>query len=256
MKASTTNRFTFLASAAAIVFFAAAASATPTTVVVHVVARDAKIVGTHVGGARVTIRDAKSHRVLAEGVQMGETGDTAKIMKEPHVRGNSLYTTDKAAAFAATLDITQPATIEITAEGPLKYPQAMQKAVKTMRIVPGQNIGGDGVVLELNGLVIDLLEPVGSVAAGDVALKFKVMMMCGCPVDPGGLWDASKMTVIVKLSGRRGVVREVAATPVGSSTFTATLPAIAAGRYTIDITAADPASANFGTFTKKLKVVK
>lgn len=232
------------------------AAAAPTKVVVHVMAHDAKIIGTHVGGARVTIRDAETHRVLAEGVQMGETGDTKKIMKEPRVRGESILTTEGAAAFTATLELARPTRVEITAEGPLKYPQALRRVSTTMDLLPGQDMSGDGVVLELYGLVIDLIEPAGTTAtAGDLGMKLKLTMMCGCPIEPGGIWDADKMRVMVSLRPRRGAAREVRAVYAGTtSTFTATIPSVAAGTYSLEITASDPQSANFGRFEQKLKV--
>lgn len=237
-------------------FFALPLFATPTTVVVHVVAHDAKIVGTHVGGARVVIRDARSHKVLAEGVQMGETGDTKKIMKEPRVRGESILTTPGAAAFSAKIDLERPTRVEITAEGPLKYPQAVERVSTTMQLVPGQDVVGDGIVLELHGLVIDLLEPAAaSVAAGDLAVKLKVNMMCGCPIEPAGTWDADKVRVTVALRRRRGPSREVQAVYAGTtSTFVATITGVEPGNYTLEITASDTAAPNFGHFEQKLKV--
>ncbi|HEX6202874.1 MAG TPA: hypothetical protein VF100_07720, partial [Thermoanaerobaculia bacterium] len=55
---------------------AAAAAAEETAVTVRVLSRDAKFVGSSMGGARVTIRDAETGTLLAEGVTAGSTGDT------------------------------------------------------------------------------------------------------------------------------------------------------------------------------------
>lgn len=39
------------------------------------------------------------------------------------------------------------------------YPQAMQRGSKTLTIIPGKHILGEGVVIELNGLIVNLLDP-------------------------------------------------------------------------------------------------
>ena len=50
----------------------------PTTVKVSVIAHDGKLMGSGVGGARVTIRDLDTGEVLADGLHEGGTGDTGK----------------------------------------------------------------------------------------------------------------------------------------------------------------------------------
>ncbi len=130
-----------------------------TNVVVRAVAEDAKIIGTHVGGARITIRDVRTGRLLAEGTQMGGTGDTAKIVKEPQVRGESIYDTDKAAAFHAAIPLSQPTEVEISAQGPLGAKQATQTASTTMLLIPGQDVTGDGVILKIHGFIVEIQSP-------------------------------------------------------------------------------------------------
>lgn len=131
----------------------------PTRVMVRAVSRDAKIIGTGVGGARVTIRDASTGEVLAEGLQQGATGDTAKIIIEPRKRHESVYDTAAAAGFEATLMLDRPTRVEVTAEGPLDYPQAMMKASKWLLLVPGQDVLGDGILLEIHGFIVTLISP-------------------------------------------------------------------------------------------------
>ena len=101
-----------------------------TTVVVHVLAHDAKIIGSGVGGASVTIKNARTGETLAEGEHMGGTGNTDAIMVEPHVRGEVLYY--GAGEFVAHLDLNRPTALEFIAEGPLGYPMATQRASKTL----------------------------------------------------------------------------------------------------------------------------
>lgn len=136
---------------------------------VHAVSRDAKLLGTHVGGARITIREAATDKVLAEGVQQGGSGDTKRIMVEPHRRGAVLYDTPDAAGFLATVTLERPTVVEISAEGPLGHAQATQRTSKTLLLVPGEDVLGDGVVLEIHGFILEFLQPAAEerVKAGD-----------------------------------------------------------------------------------------
>lgn len=137
----------------------AAAAGIPTKVVVRAVSRDAKVIGTNVGGARITIRDASTGMVLAEGVQKGGTGDTELIMIRPRARGSTVYNTPNAASFLATVMLERPTVVEVTAEGPLGTPQSTQRASKTLLLVPGQDVLGEGVLLEIHGFTVALLTP-------------------------------------------------------------------------------------------------
>lgn len=134
-------------------------AAEETTVTVRVLSRDAKFVGTSMGGARVTIRDAGTGELLVEGVTSGSTGDTGRLMSEARERGSGLATPG-AAAFEATLDLDRPTLLEIAAYGPLAQLQSAVSASTTRWVVPGRGLdGGDGVVLELAGFVVDILAP-------------------------------------------------------------------------------------------------
>ena len=151
----------------------------PTRVMVHAVSRDAKLLGTHVGGVRIVIREAATGKVLAEGVQQGGSGDTKRIMVEPHRRGAALYDTPGAAGFLATVTLERPTAVEISAEGPLGHPQAMERASKTLLLVPGEDVLGDGVVLEIHGFILEFLQPAAEVRvkAGDpIAVRAKMTL--------------------------------------------------------------------------------
>jgi hypothetical protein len=147
----------------AILLCAANAPATPegkpTRVMVRAVSHGAKILGTHVGGARITIRELATGKTLAEGVQEGGSGDTDRIMVEPRRRGAAVYDTPDAAGFLATVTLERPTVVEISAQGPLGYPQATQRATKTLLLVPGEDVLGEGVVLEIHGFILQFLEP-------------------------------------------------------------------------------------------------
>jgi hypothetical protein len=132
------------------------ASAEPTEITVRVLAKDSKFVGTSMGGMRIILRDAHTGEILATGVTQGGTGNTKLIMHEDKGRRAQL-TDETAAKFIATLDLDEPRLIEAEAYGPLGQPQAAVRVLSTQWVVPGRGIsGGDGWVLDLPGLVVDV----------------------------------------------------------------------------------------------------
>src|SRR6202047_3593010 len=90
-----------------------------TKVMVRAIARDAKIIGKGVGGARITIREVSSGKVLAQGMLQDGTGETALIIEKPHVRGEKIYDTPGASGFLAVLNLERPTVVDGTAGGPL-----------------------------------------------------------------------------------------------------------------------------------------
>ncbi len=131
----------------------------PTTVTVRVLSKDAKFVGTSMGGARIVIRDADTREILAQGLTTGGTGDTTRIMKEPWKRGEPLATPD-AAKFTAVIDLDAPRRIEVSAFGPMAQPQTGARASVTQWLIPGRSIdSGDALLLVLPGFSLDVLEP-------------------------------------------------------------------------------------------------
>jgi len=135
------------------------ADKTPTKVIVRVVSKDAKIIGSGVGGAFVRVKNLETGEVLAEGKQEGGTGDTDRIMVQPRRRGETLYGTPDGASFQANLLLDKPTQVEIYTEAPLGYPHAIQKGSKTLTLIPGKNILGEGVIIELSGLIVNILSP-------------------------------------------------------------------------------------------------
>jgi hypothetical protein len=131
----------------------------PTKVIVRVVSKDAKIIGSGVGGAFIRIKNLETGEVLAQGKQEGGTGDTDRIMVQPRRRGGTLYGTPDGAFFQAEIFLDKPIQVEIYAEAPLAYPQSIQKGSKTLTLIPGKNILGEGIVIELSGLIVNILSP-------------------------------------------------------------------------------------------------
>jgi len=243
---------TLLACAAlAAVLAAPPAWAQGTQVTVRVLARDAKFVGTAMGGVRVTLRDADSGRVLAEGLTAGGTGDTDRIMRRPRARGAGIATPD-AAAFTATLDLDRPVRVEAIAQGPLGHPRAIGRVSAVQWVVPGHDLtGGDGWVLELPGFVVDLLAPTPEIklqgVPQTVPLRAKVTLMCGCPVVPKGLWDADgyEVRALIRVDGK--AAGEVPLAYAGeTSHFAGSLQVTKPGSYEAVIYAYDPKTGNTG----------
>lgn len=58
-------------------------TAIPTKVLVRVLAHDAKLIGTKVGGAMITFREVATGDTLARGIHKGKTGDTRLIVVQP-----------------------------------------------------------------------------------------------------------------------------------------------------------------------------
>lgn len=187
----------------AMLLAASPALAEPTEVVVRVISQDAKFVGDSMGGAEVILRDSVSGAVIAQGVTTGGTGDTALIMA---ATGRSpIRATDGAASFRATVDIDRPTLVRVEVRGPLGFPQTMQRSSSDRWLVPGQSAAaGDGWVVELPGLAIRLLGNWQNDVRQGVAteLTAEVQLMCGCPITPGGLWDAADYEVVMQV--RRG----------------------------------------------------
>jgi len=227
------------------------ALAEPTEITVRVIGKDSKFVGSSMGGARVIVRDAQTGEILSSGVTKGSTGDTKRIMA-PEGGPRAVRATEDAAKFVATIDLDAPRLIEVEAYGPLAQAQAAHRVSSTQWVVPGRNVsGGDGWVLELPGYVVDVLAPPAHVnlppETTKVELRANVALMCGCPITPGGLWDADKLEVkaLVKRNGE-------ALPPVDlkfageASQFAGSVPVFGAGLYDVTVYAYNPANGNTG----------
>ncbi len=230
---------------------ATSVSAVPTQIIVHVKSKDAKFIGTSMGGVLITIKDVNTGQLLAKGHTTGGTGNTAKIMTTPITRGNPI-SDESAAKFSATIDIDEPTLVEITAYGPSASIQSANRVSATQWVIPGKHITrGDAWLMELPGFAVDVLAPsTHSMLKGGpqtVVIEANITMMCGCPITPGGLWDANKFEVAALLSkdGKRiGVLplQYAGATSQFSGTWNVTEP----GTYEATVYAYDPSNGNTG----------
>ncbi len=229
-----------------------------TKVTTHVVTHDAKLIGSAVGGVRVVIRDAATNSVLAEGVHSGSTGDTRRIMQEPRSRNDTIYTAPGGARYETSISISTPTMVDISAEGPLAYPDQMARTSKRLMLLPGRDVGGDGVVLELHGFIIDLMSPDTTQAlpsSSSLNVRARVRMLCSCPTEPGGMWEVKDVTA--RLIRDSTVVRETKLRYSGQqSEYTGELGRVDAGVYRLEVLAAAPASATFGFVQRRVTIAR
>jgi hypothetical protein len=241
--------------AAVVALPAAAQEAVPTQVTVRAVSNDAKLIQDPVGGALIRIEDTETGEVLAEGRQTGDSGSTDKIMRQPHERGATIYDVPGAAKYETTLDLTGPTRVRVTAEGPLDYPQALQSTSKTVTLMPGEDVTGDGITLTLHGFIVEVLSPAAQdVTPGEeVPVRARVRMMCGCPTEPGGMWNANRYTIRAQLLHDGRVVAETPLSFAGTTNeYDGTLTVPNEGATEVRVTARDAERVNFGMETAPL----
>lgn len=237
---------------AGLVLMASAAATEPTHVMVRAQAQDAKFIGDQMGGVQVTLTDARTGKVLAAGLIKGGTGDTARIVRMPRSRGDRI--TDAATAgFEATLDISEPTLVRADAVGPIGKPQSSTKVSSSLWVVPGHDVGGDGWVLAFPGLVV---EPSAAAAGtGGLNLQAHVSLMCGCPIETGGLWDAANYTVSAVLIRHGKTIAQTPLTFTGrTGDFAATMPRPSPGRYSVRFVASDAKTLNTGVVEQTVQV--
>jgi hypothetical protein len=130
--------------------------AVQTKLVVRAKSKDAKFVGTKMG-ARVVITDTETGRVLADGFTSGGTGNTQKIMIEPKTRFGRIA--EGAAKFETSIDIDEPTLITVVIEAPYIHKENTTKNSAQIWMIPGRDIVGEGLVVEIPGFSIDAVAP-------------------------------------------------------------------------------------------------
>lgn len=126
-----------------------------TKVVVRAKAKDAKFIGSSIGGAMIIIKDANTGELLAKGMTSGSTGNTTKIMKEAHVRHQRI-TEASTAKFETSLNIDAPTFVTIEVLAPANAIQSQVKAQTQVWLIPGKHLEGEGIIIEIPGFVIDV----------------------------------------------------------------------------------------------------
>ena len=223
-------------------------SAQQTNIMVRAKAKDAKFIGTSIGGAKILVKDALTGEILANGVTSGSTGNTDKIMKQDWKRSENLSDAETA-GFNASLDIDEPTFVTIEAYAPINKKQAEVMSSTQLWVIPGKDITGDGVVLEVPGFVVDIISPQTHeriASTETIELKANIVLMCGCPITKDGIWDANQYEVKAIVTNSEGVTKEIAMDQKDKpSTFKADLN-LEKGLYEVMIYAYDPVTGNTG----------
>jgi len=234
----------------ALAMHATVARAATTKVVVRAKAKDAKFIGTSMGGAFIVIKAVATGNILAQGYTKGSTGNTGLIMKTPHSRYTSIVA-DGTAYFEADIDINLPVFVTIQAHSTAGGNMVM--ASTQVWLLPGKHLNGEGIILEIPGFAIDILSPqrhqfLSAQQQGrEVTITANIVMMCGCTISKGGLWDGNQMQVEA-LVQHNGKTINTVPLAMGNTvnTFTAATTLHENGPYQIIVTAFDPKTKNTG----------
>lgn len=227
-----------------------AAQAEETEIVVRVISLGAKFVGTSMGGAQITLKDASTGEVLAKGVTQGSTGDTDRIMGPDRDPSQPLSTPD-AASFRTKIDLSEPTRIEAEAFGPLGRRQSATRVSSVRWVVPGADLSeGDGWLLTLPGLAVDVRSPKvpsGSDSNQPIQIHADVRMMCGCPITKDGPWKVEEYRVEAVVTRQGEEIARVDLEYAGrASQFRAEYEPPEPGAYHIRVIAQQPRLGNTG----------
>ena len=223
-----------------------------TNIIIRAKAKDAKFIGSSLGGAYIIVKNKMTSEILAKGKTTGSTGNTELIMKTPHQRGASI-TDENTAKFMATIDIDEPTFVTIEVISPINNKQASVNASTELWLIPGKHILGDGIIIEIPGFIIDVLAPrthhyisLSDAQNDPFKLQANIVMMCGCTINKNGLWDAEKFEVnaIIKRNGER--LKEVPMNFVSTNLFEGHFSIENAGQYEVIIYAYDESTGNTG----------
>lgn len=160
----------------------------PTQIDVRVMAKGGKYLGDDIGGALVTVHDVHSGELLARGTTSGGSG--LKNLMDICVTRSEVLSVEAASVFTASLDLSEPRLIRVTAYGPLAAQQSANTVSLTQWVYPEKNITGGakggGFLLEIPGLVVQILNPpthfLPKVSPQEIEIRANVTMMCGCPI--------------------------------------------------------------------------
>ncbi|MDX1672520.1 MAG: hypothetical protein R3211_09270 [Balneolaceae bacterium] len=242
-------RFSILLMLSAIITLPVLAQEQPATkLVVRAIARDAKFIGSSMGGALIVVREAETGTMLARGFTAGSTGDTGRLMRTDRTRQMQL-STPGAALFETSLAIEEPTFVTIEATAPHAQRQSHATVSTQLWMIPGKDITGDGIILEIPGFSVDLLQPQAHETAGGtpISITANVVMMCGCPTEPGGLWDSSEYEIAAWVKKGGKTVAEVPMSFAGKeSTYEGSFTPEENGSYEITVYAYHAKTGNTG----------
>ncbi len=225
-------------------------SQTETPITIRVIAHDAKLIGTSMGGVDIIIRDQSTGEILASGQTLGGTGDTKLLVRNDKSRYGEI-STPGSAAFNTTLDLVKPvfAEIEATFHTPFSgHPITMSQ---TQWLIPGKEMTGDGIVLDMPGFAMRIQHPLPhqSISLADengARIDLFMVMLCGCPISVGGTWDSNPMEVEALVYEGNEFIRSIPFKNPETDHFSADLSGLKSGSYVVYVSAYDPRSKNTG----------
>jgi hypothetical protein len=254
------------------------AASASTSITVRVQAKGGKFLADDIGGSEVTIRDAQTGERLGGGLALGtDSGNLSTTYTtnaslsaivtpavppaEPTIQWLSPDT--NTSGLTVDLPISRPTLLAITALGPLGGLQSTHRTTVTQWIVPGQTLDeGPGFVVELAGLLVQVMEPATHLAIESNSLPYtipflvNVTMMCGCQIADNQPWIPSDFQVTAEINqvGSSGPPLQMVTLGfpgTSPSLFAGSwcLPAGSTGFYQAVITAVQKSTGNTGTGT-------
>ncbi|MEJ2005716.1 MAG: hypothetical protein P8X57_12300, partial [Cyclobacteriaceae bacterium] len=128
--------------------------------------------------------------------------------------------------------------------------------------VPGKHVEGDGIILEIPGMVVSIMDPQmhQAVSTGEsnsnVAIRAHVVMMCGCPISEDGLWDSNDMEVKALVYQEDGLRKVVPLILKSANTFEGQIPFSEGGLYELIVYAYNSKTGNTGLDKVNISVTK
>lgn len=182
-----------------------------TEIRVYVLSRGGKFIGDDIGGAQVTLRDARTGEFLASGRTRGGAGPDELVTGER--AGTQPLSLEGGAVFTTTMALDAPRLVEFEAYGPLGAQGAANRVTATEWVLPG-SFGENDIVLEIPGLNVQVLNPPTHFLPDtkpplQIPLRVNVTMMCGCPIGPGLPWKPQNYAVqatVIKPDNSRDTV--------------------------------------------------
>src|SRR5690606_25545103 len=101
------------------------------------------------------------------------------------------------ASFSGSLDIATPRQVRVSVIGPLAVGRSAQATSRTLWLGPGRHQVQPGVILQLPGLITELVDY--SAEGLTVSVTANVSMICGCPIMSEGLWTAEDYDTVAQL---------------------------------------------------------
>jgi hypothetical protein len=244
-----------------------------TPVLVRVQAKGGKFLGPDAGYSRVTIRNADTGEVLAQGTGEGQSGQlTGSFL--PTATRQALVTPQwntetrlwlsaqpgvPTAGFTATLALDAPTRVEFVAEALADGVPNGYTATQAMTLLPGVDLSAEpGIVLVIPGLRVMVADTAVADGGAAVVVTGQVTMMCGCPIDTSLPWvpAAFLVTASVKEKGGPFALENVQLDFQSKNTFANSKPFSLPrpGDYDVVVTAVQPAEGNVGIATGSLTV--